>query len=125
MLTALLVILGVVILGMLGLLAWAGWQLWIDHEAQKAHDERLANLQRICESKPWPTAKGPKGIHLGACLSEGVMNQNAVCWLCFVVRVETRLNDDSRCPIHGLVKDRVLGLVRVDTRLLDDKRRAS
>lgn len=41
-----------------------------------------------------------------------------LCWLCFVGHVETRLDSESRCPTHGLVKDRVLGLVRVDERLL-------
>jgi len=37
-----------------------------------------------------------------------------LCWLCLVSRVETRLDTDSKCSIHGLVKDRVLGFVRVD-----------
>lgn len=39
------------------------------------------------------------------------------CW-CFVLQIKTVLDAESRCPVHGLVKDRILGLVRMDTRLL-------
>ena len=43
----------------------------------------------------------------------------ALCWLCFLAHVETRLDAQSRCVVHGLVKDRVLGIVRVDVTLLE------
>ena len=42
-----------------------------------------------------------------------------LCWLCFLAHVGTRLDAKSRCAIHGLVKDRVLGIVQVDVKLLD------
>jgi hypothetical protein len=41
-----------------------------------------------------------------------------LCWLCFVARVESRLDAESMCVVHGLVKDRVLGFVQVDERIL-------
>jgi hypothetical protein len=41
-----------------------------------------------------------------------------VCWLCLLDRVRTDLDAASRCPVHGLVRDRVLGFVQVDVRLL-------
>jgi len=45
----------------------------------------------------------------------------ALCWLCFLDHIETRLDTASRCSIHGLVKDRVLGMIRVDVNLLKHK----
>lgn len=44
--------------------------------------------------------------------------ERPLCWLCFVNHDETRLDEQSRCPFHGLMKDRVLGIVRVDVRML-------
>lgn len=46
------------------------------------------------------------------------VTRRPVCWICFVAGVVTRLDDESRCPMHGLVRDRVLGIVQVDTRIL-------
>jgi len=40
------------------------------------------------------------------------------CWLCLMNGYVVRLNVSSRCPIHGMVRDRVLTIVQVDTRLL-------
>ena len=48
------------------------------------------------------------------------MSPPPLCWLCFVARIRTELDTDSRCPMHGLVRDRVLGLVRVDIRMLEE-----
>jgi len=48
-------------------------------------------------------------------------HQRALCWLCFLQHIRTHLDADSRCPVHGLLKDRVLGIVRVDTKLLEDQ----
>jgi hypothetical protein len=42
-----------------------------------------------------------------------------LCWLCFLDHDATVLDAASCCPKHGLVKDRVLGIVQVDTRMLD------
>ena len=39
------------------------------------------------------------------------------CW-CALAHVDTRLDADSRCPVHGLVLDRFLGTVRMDVRFL-------
>jgi len=45
-----------------------------------------------------------------------------LCWLCFVAHDETRLDSDDRCPIHGLVRDRVIGIVQVDISFLKERR---
>jgi len=45
--------------------------------------------------------------------------QRALCWLCFLNRVATRLDVESRCPMHGLIRDRVLAIVQVDVQFLD------
>lgn len=49
------------------------------------------------------------------------MTPHPVCWLCFLDHIETRLDAESRCPIHGLVKDRVLGLVRMAVGFLKER----
>lgn len=46
-----------------------------------------------------------------------------LCWLCFLDHNGTPLDEASRCPIHGLVRDRVLGLVRIDERFLKTQMR--
>lgn len=46
------------------------------------------------------------------------MKKQPVCWICFLEHVETRLDADSRCPLHGLIRDRVLGIVRVSETFL-------
>jgi hypothetical protein len=47
--------------------------------------------------------------------------QPLCCW-CVINRVETRLDADSRCPVHGLVRDRLLGFVRMDVKFLTEER---
>jgi len=43
-----------------------------------------------------------------------------LCWLCFLDRVATRLDAESHCPFHGLIRDRVLGIVHIDAGFLTD-----
>lgn len=42
-----------------------------------------------------------------------------LCWRCFLQHDEEHLDEKSCCRIHGLVKDRVLGIVRVSVNILD------
>ena len=45
----------------------------------------------------------------------------AFCWLCALDRIVQRLDAKSCCVMHGLVKDRILGIVQVDVRFLERK----
>lgn len=47
-------------------------------------------------------------------------NRRPLCCWCAINYVETRLDADSRCPVHGLVLDRLLGTVRLDVRFMDN-----
>lgn len=46
------------------------------------------------------------------------MNGSHLCWLCCLDNIPTPLDAESKCPMHGLVKDRVLCMIQVDVKLL-------
>ncbi len=51
-----------------------------------------------------------------------LQNLKPVCWLCWLDDYAPQLlSSDSRCAIHGLVLDRILGIVQVDVRLVETR----